>query len=320
MPWIVGIDEAGYGPNLGPFVMASVACRLPEDHAGADLWHLLRDVVRRHRERDDGRLLIGDSKQVYAAGKGLKHLERGVLATLFAPTGSIGPSLSSWLEQITALELAQLGEECWFRGVTVLPVETDGEELGHVAERFHKVCTRLALQWNVARCVVVCPRRFNALIERWNSKSFVLLLSLVELLNHHAVCLAGEPVEVLVDKHGGRNHYGSLLEEAIPGTRAEAEEESAHRSVYRVTGLKCDLHIRFEPRADRSYFSVALASMLAKYIRELLMLEFNHFWLTHLPNLAPTAGYPGDAARFMDSIRPVAAKLGVTEATLWRQK
>ena len=28
MPWIVGIDEAGYGPNLGPFVMTAVASRV----------------------------------------------------------------------------------------------------------------------------------------------------------------------------------------------------------------------------------------------------------------------------------------------------
>ena len=30
MPWIVGLDEAGYGPNLGPFVMSLVAFRVPD--------------------------------------------------------------------------------------------------------------------------------------------------------------------------------------------------------------------------------------------------------------------------------------------------
>ena len=38
MPWIVGVDEAGYGPNLGPFVMTSVACRVDDALADSCLW------------------------------------------------------------------------------------------------------------------------------------------------------------------------------------------------------------------------------------------------------------------------------------------
>src|SRR4051794_16628656 len=82
MPWIIGIDEAGYGPNLGPFVMTSVACRVPEAHAGADLWRVLGAGVRRHHEPDDGRLLVEDSKLVYAGARPLRDLEKNVLATL----------------------------------------------------------------------------------------------------------------------------------------------------------------------------------------------------------------------------------------------
>ena len=40
MAWIIGIDEAGYGPNLGPFVMTATACRVPDNLGHFDLWRL----------------------------------------------------------------------------------------------------------------------------------------------------------------------------------------------------------------------------------------------------------------------------------------
>jgi hypothetical protein len=60
--------------------------------------------------------------------------------------------------------------------------------------------------------------------------------------------------------------------------------------------------------------------MASKYLRELLMLEFNRFWQTHVPGLKPTAGYPGDSARFLAEVRDAAARLGISEAALWRRK
>jgi ribonuclease HII len=78
--------------------------------------------------------------------------------------------------------------------------------------------------------------------------------------------------------------------------------------------------ITFQPRADSADFCVALASMYSKYLRELLMMEFNRFWRRHLPELKPTAGYPTDASRFYAAIEPILKRLAIAEGAMWRRK
>ncbi len=97
-------------------------------------------------------------------------------------------------------------------------------------------------------------------------------------------------------------------------------QEGMSASVYRVLGMGREMRLTFQPRADTAHFCTALASMVSKYVRERLMEEFNHFWRERTPGLKPTAGYPGDAKRFYDAIRPTAERLGIAEAALWRRK
>src|SRR5262245_56766610 len=84
MGWIIGIDEAGYGPNLGSLVMTSVACRVPDEKTIPDLWNILESAVRKQCSADDDRIVVDDSKQVYASGQGFDALETNVLAALTA--------------------------------------------------------------------------------------------------------------------------------------------------------------------------------------------------------------------------------------------
>jgi hypothetical protein len=60
--------------------------------------------------------------------------------------------------------------------------------------------------------------------------------------------------------------------------------------------------------------------MLSKYLREILMGEFNRFWLERMPGLAPTAGYPSDAGRFYEAIRPMVEELGIAHEVVWRKR
>jgi hypothetical protein len=312
MPWIVGIDEAGYGPNLGPFVMTSVACLVRQGHRKADLWDVLGRATRRPEEPTCTRLVVGDSKLVYTSGKGLAELERTVHAVLPTPVLTV-----SQIVQLLAPENHNsLQGEIWYTGATRLPVDADANACLQGAATLNGLCSELKIQWGPLRSVIVCPGAFNAMVERWGSKAAVLTWSMVQLLR----CLPPGPhaVHVSVDKHGGRNNYAAALQPAFPECLVLAREEGSQRSVYNATDRGRRVQIVFEPRADANYFCVALASMISKYLREILMLEFNSFWQAKVPDLKPTAGYHLDAGRFWELIQPVSQTMGIAESALWR--
>ncbi len=319
MAWLVGIDEAGYGPNLGPLVMTAVACRVADP--AADLWHALRGAVRRHGERDDGRLLVADSKLVYSTARGLAWLEKAVLAALLR---SAGPML--FLDLATLLNLvsrdaaAELHAEMWYSGASSLPLACDPDELAEARAQLDAACGDACVAPEFCRSVVVCAPRFNDLTDARDSKAAALGHGLSLLLRACLEETAAEPMTVVVDKHGGRNRYAGLLWEALPGAVLLPREEGTQRSVYDIAGFDRPLRVTFAPRADGDHFPVALASMVSKYLREALMGEFNAFWQGQVPGLKATAGYPGDAARFFAEIRPALEKLGVAERQVWRRR
>src|SRR5205814_286318 len=122
-----------------------------------------------------------------------------------------------------------------------------------------------------------------------------------------------------IDRQGGRIYYAAMLQHACPDGFVEVLDESERCCRYRMQ-VGRQLHWTFQVEAESQHFTVALASMISKYVREVLMGQFNRFWQTHVPGLKRTAGYPGDASRFYDEIRPAMQKLQIEERVVWRRK
>lgn len=317
MPWVVGIDEAGYGPNLGPLVQAAAAVRLPiDDLAG---WDTLKAAARKAGGRwgRDKRVVIDDSKRVYHGVNALERLERGVLAAfalIAADTAELFRKAScQWC-------CDELSREAWYDPAHPTPVATDAETTLRDLEHFSTNVPE-GVKFAGPTALVTPAPWFNQVVEATGSKASLLTNGLIELMKQTCDAIPGDDHLIFVcDKQGGRNYYTPLLREAFPGGEVCPDLETAAESRYRVEGLSRVVSVVFRPKADGDSIAVALASMLCKYLREVCMLQFNAFWAKHVPGIAPTAGYPLDAKRFLDEIRPAMDRLGIPEAAVWRVK
>jgi hypothetical protein len=127
------------------------------------------------------------------------------------------------------------------------------------------------------------------------------------------------PVFAVCDKHGGRNYYTALLQHHFSEHWIQPVFESHAESRYEWGEPESRVRVTFRMNGE-TFLPTALASMTAKYLRELAMRAFNEFWSAHVPDLKPTAGYPLDSHRFRKAIRAAQRKLGIDDHVLWRKR
>lgn len=322
MPFLIGTDEAGYGPNLGPLVITATLWELPAEMTPADMWTALQEVVTSKLSRGDRRLHIADSKQVYSSGKSIRNLERGVLACL-QQAGDRPPDVRSLGCQLASDAFAadyhaaiggpQIG------GPQIdelsLPVAATPDELAQDSQRLSDALQLAGIRFRQARSAILFAPEFNRRVAEHNSKGVVLSTETLRLVREAVDALEqSQPTGwVVCDKHGGRNRYDDLIADAFDGALVFRGTESGPRSEYRLGNID----FCFRTKAEE-LLPVAIASMIAKYTREVVMQQFNAYWQTHVPELKPTKGYPVDAARFWEDIAETCADMGVDKTSIWR--
>lgn len=323
MHYLIGTDEAGYGPNLGPLVVSATVWEVPDGLRHDDLYGHLVDVIGPSVQvaaQDPGRrVAMADSKVLYRPGQGLRHLERGVWAALAA----LGPTPGTWsaLWQALAPDSAEsLDAIPWYVGCDVpVPVEIDLGEVERLGEllRCGLAAAGVRLVELVSRAVF--PGQFNELLRRHDSKAAALSWLTLELVSDVMQPLSAAAISILCDKHGSRSRYGRLLAEHFPEWLIEVYGEGRRRSIYRFGPPDHRVEIRFQTGAE-ACLPAALASMASKYLRELAMRALNDFWRRRVRDLRPTAGYPRDAKRFKAQIGRAQSTLQIADQVLWRAK
>ena len=318
MPYLIGADEAGYGPNLGPLVIATSVWHVSCNPLDCDLYKLLRRVVTRSASKSSNkRVAIADSKALYKAGQGIASLERNLLGAIASLKTAATTSRALWnaldptaCEQFDALPW----HECHDAN---LPLQADGSDIETLRACIEAGFQRAGVRLVAIAATAIFPARFNALVDEYGSKGEALSRATLQLLGRVLERCDVEPTLVVCDKHGSRGKYQRLLQEQFPDPLIEIVREGLLESVYRWGPAAARFEARFRAKGE-NFLPAALASMTAKYLRELAMHAFNEYWVQQVAELKPTAGYPGDARRFKRQIAATQASLGISDRILWR--
>ncbi len=321
-----GIDEAGYGPMFGPLVIGRCVLTIPNltpDAEPPHLWQRLSKAVCRTLRDRQGRLPINDSKKLTTKAAGIKHLETGCLA--FAALADHEPAhVADWLDL--------LGETTHRNGQVLpwyaaderspwqpLPAAGTPGELAVARAMLRHTAERIGVGLGSLGAAVVYEDRFNQMFAATRSKASLSFTHVAAHLLHIWQAHGHDQPTVIVDRQGGRTLYRDLLALNFPDTTLTVLEESSAASAYHLAAGGRAMTIRFMVDAEAAHMPVALASMVAKYTRELLMARFNAWFCARCSGLKPTAGYGSDAKRYWQDLRPHLARLRIDEQRVRRQ-
>jgi ribonuclease HII len=308
---IVGVDENGLGPLLGPLVTTAVSLELkryrPEHHA------------------ELGRALgIDDSKAT--AGFGQMALAEGLaLALIEALTGALPTDIDALFEALLLDPPAALRApcpsgsrpQCWSVQLA-LPCFGGDVSAGRLALRKLR---KAGLRPLHVRSALACAGSLNSRLRKGQSRVEVDL-ELMERLVIDARASAAEDVRAICGMVGGIRNYLAKMRHfpalgIEPARSRDLRTEKAGALAYEVRGVG---HVRFEIDADTNHLPVALASMVGKYVRELSMARQNRFYRQHDDALADVSGYHDPVTqRFILASSALRTRLGIDDACFRRQ-
>ncbi|MDR1536352.1 MAG: hypothetical protein LBU64_14910 [Planctomycetota bacterium] len=300
---LAGVDEAGLGPTLGPLVTASAALTAPDGWNYDTPWERLTETVGRIPSRSASTLAVADSKLVYRHG-GARLLEATVSAFSLLANQSRRPPIS-----ISSEAGESPPHPCYRNCLDSFSLAAGMGETNAAAERLEKELERARARASHLEAAVLFEPSLNRRFEIGLNKHQALLRETGRQLVNLAEKFPRTPMLITVDKQGGRNDYLPFLSGIFPGAWLDALETGANISRYLVRRGEGNMEIRFQAKADRDAFAVALASMTAKYVREEFMTGLNAWFGKLIPGIGPTAGYPRDAIRWLNEARALPCRL-----------
>ena len=297
-----------------------------------DLWSKLQEVVCTRARDSKRRIAVADSKKLKGSNQAkahpLRHLERGVLSFLACRAsattdGHAPPADDDDLFRKVGTALPTTVSTPWYDSRTPLPVAHDADALALEAARLDRGLAASGVRLLELRGECVDAGEFNRRLAAGIGKAAINLDAAIRLVGR--VREVSSEIDsdlvprIVCDRQGGRTHYREWLQDCFPEASIRILGESHSISRYRLEDARGAFVIGFETGSEDRHLPVALASMTAKYLRELAMIRLNRFFREHVPQVRPTAGYVQDGRRFLEEIGSVIQTEGLDSQELVRQ-
>lgn len=306
---VIGIDENGLGPRLGPLVVTAVALEVDTYDP--------RKLARALRRRG-----YTDSKEV-CAFQSMADGEAKALATLACARRDLPTDLDGlvravslegehWLRSVCP----ERGHEpCWGSAIP-LPRWSTVAEVAEETHALERVLDRHSARIVAVRSSILCASRLNAQIEAGTSKSRIDLHAFEDL----AVALVGEAgreARIVCGRVGMLKFYEPAFG-ALSRYLCTPLEETDRRSAYRLPRLG---EIEFTVDADRTHPPVALASIVGKLLREGFVERMNAFYEVRVEGLRRASGYHDPVtAEFVERIANARVEAAVPDRCFERAR
>ena len=296
---VMGVDENGLGPRLGPLLASSVVLELPR-YARAPLCE--RGLA----------LGLTDSKQTGGFGR-MGFTESVALALVERDGHGLPTSADALLDRISPRTRQQLRDccpddstaaQCWS---VDLPLPLFGGDPTYGRGLVDQLIGRSSLRIVDVQSRVACAGVLNAKLGRGRNK-LAVDLELFEDLIASVHGRHGSPLLVVCGMIGGIRDYASRFAE-FDRERVETLRSRRGQRRYTVDGVG---EIRFEVDADARHLPVALASIVGKYLREICMHRIGEFYRQDCPGLKLASGYHDPVTtRFIEATERSRRRLGV---------
>jgi len=309
MSYLVAVDENGLGPRLGPLIVTAVTanCR---DEAGAKV------AFGRPGRAFGARL--GDSKGLVAYGdSALGEAWARVLADRLgrqasSPDGLFAAFSLDSSEALRAHCPRDHERQCWGHEEEAFSADDAMmAKVRHDLVRLEKKGVEIAR----VEVALVCSAALNRAVDKSMSR-FLVDLHAMERLVLAARAHAGEDIVAACGKVGGYDRYGNQFG-PLGGRLHVVLSEGRAKSEYQFPGVG---RVAFVRDADETHLLVGMASLVGKWVRDLMMTRVVRYHREVDESLPMASGYHDPVTtRFISQSALTRRKRGVPDHCFQRR-